>query len=60
MANKLEIKLVRGVAGQTTAVKNVLKGLGLKRRNHTVVRQDTPAIRGMVFKIIQCLEVKVL
>jgi len=60
MANKLEIKLKRGIAGQPKAIKNVIKGLGLRRPNHVVVRQDTPSIRGMIFKIIHCLEVKVL
>ena len=60
MVRKLQIKLVRGMAGQHSHIKEVLKGLGFSKSQQTIVRQDTPAIRGMVFKVIHCLEVKVL
>ncbi|MCO5096588.1 MAG: 50S ribosomal protein L30 [Rhodocyclaceae bacterium] len=28
-----------------------VRGLGLKRRNHTVELEDTPAVRGMINKV---------
>jgi len=31
--------------------KACLKGIGLRRIRHTVVRQDTPEIRGMILKV---------
>ncbi|HMB16147.1 MAG TPA: 50S ribosomal protein L30, partial [Pelovirga sp.] len=30
---------------------NVLKGLGFRRMNQTVILQDTPEIRGMIRKV---------
>ena len=36
----------------------MLKGLGLRRIRHEVVREDTPAVRGMVTKIEYLLEVE--
>lgn len=57
MANTIRVKLVRGTAGQPRWIQKVMKGLGLRRPGHTVTLKDTPAIRGMVFKIIHCLEV---
>ena len=60
MASQIEIKLKRGTAGQPERVKKVIKGLGLRRPGHKVVREDSPSIRGMIFKIIHCVEVKLL
>jgi large subunit ribosomal protein L30 len=58
MANQLQIKLIRGRAGQPKRIKAVMKGLGLSRPHQVVVRPDTPSIRGMIVKIVHCLEVK--
>ena len=58
--SQIQIKLKRGVAGQPKPVRDVIKGLGLRKINQIVLRKDTPAIRGMVFKIIHCLEVKII
>jgi large subunit ribosomal protein L30 len=35
-----------------------VRGLGLRRTNHTVTVEDTPAIRGMINKVSYLLEVK--
>jgi large subunit ribosomal protein L30 len=36
-----------------------LRGLGFRRKlNHTVVREDTPAIRGMINKVSYLLKVE--
>ena len=56
----VKIKLVRSVIGTTRHQREVVKGLGLRRINHTVQREDTPEIRGMIDKvshIVQVLEV---
>ena len=34
-----------------------LAALGLRRLNHTVEQQDSPSIRGMVFKVRHLVEV---
>ena len=46
--NQLKITQVKSEIGQTKRQRGTLTGLGLKRIGHTVVRQDTPSIRGMV------------
>src|SRR5215510_6148274 len=35
-----------------------MRGLGIRRMQHTVVHQDTPQIRGMVFKVRHLLKVE--
>ena len=48
---KLKITQVRSAIGLPKDQKATVRALGLKRMNDTVVQPDTPAIRGMVFKI---------
>lgn len=45
------IKLVRSPIGCPANHKLVVKGLGFRKLQQTVVRPDTPAIRGMIDKI---------
>ena len=57
MAGKmLKITQIRSVIGCTTYQRNVLKGLGLRKLNHTVTRLDTQEIRGMIKKISHLLQ----
>jgi large subunit ribosomal protein L30 len=37
--------------------REVLRGLGLRRIRHEVVRPDTPAVRGMVAKVRYLVEI---
>jgi len=53
----LKIKLVRSVIGTTRYQREVVKGLGLRRINHTVEREDTPEIRGMIDKVSHIVQV---
>ena len=48
MAKQLKVTQRRSGIGRTQRQKDTLRGLGLKRIGQTVVRQDTPEIRGMV------------
>ncbi len=54
----LEITLRRSTIGRPQRHKRVAAGLGLTKLNRTVVRLNTPEIRGMVQKIIHLVEVK--
>ena len=54
---KLQIKQVRGWAGCPRQQQLVLKGLGLGRPGRSVLREDTPAIRGMLHKVRHLVEV---
>lgn len=56
-AASLKLKLVKSVIGSTERQRQTVKGLGLRRLHHTVVRKDTPEIRGMVVKVQHLLEV---
>ncbi|MHB1324349.1 MAG: 50S ribosomal protein L30 [Coriobacteriia bacterium] len=48
---KLKITQVRSAIGLPKDQKATVRALGLKRMNDTVEQDDTPVIRGMVFKI---------
>jgi len=54
---KLKVTLVKSVIGCKSTHRATVRGLGLKRINHTVELQDTPAVRGMinkVFYLVKC------
>jgi large subunit ribosomal protein L30 len=46
-----KIKWVRSAIGCTRDMRQAVRGLGLRRLQQVVEREDTPAIRGMVDKI---------
>lgn len=54
---KLRIRQVRSAIGTIRAHREVLRGLGLRRIRHEVVREDTPATRGAIRKIGYLLDV---
>jgi large subunit ribosomal protein L30 len=47
----IKVKLVKGLAGTRADHRATVRGLGLRRLNHTVELIDTPAVRGMINKI---------
>lgn len=58
MANKLQITLKRSMIGHPETHRVIVKTLGLRKVNQTVVHNDHPAIRGMISKVNYLLEVK--
>ena len=60
MADKktLKVKLVRSIAGTRESHRATVRGLGLRRLNHTVELEDTPAVRGMINKVIYLLKLE--
>ena len=58
-AEKKTIRIRQIRSGICTPVdqKQALKGLGLRRIRHEVVRPDTPAIRGQILKVRHLVEV---
>jgi len=50
-SKQISVTLVRSPAGALPRHRECVRGLGLKKMNHTVVLEDTPSIRGMVNKI---------
>ncbi|GEN88597.1 50S ribosomal protein L30 [Oceanobacillus sp. FSL W8-0428] len=58
MSKKLEITLTRSVIGGTDVQRKTVEALGLKKIRQSVVREDTPAVRGMVNRVSHLLTVK--
>ena len=58
MAKELKLTLKKSNIGSTQKVRATLVGLGLTRTNKTIVRKDTPEIRGMVNKVAHLIEVE--
>ena len=50
--------LVKSVIGRIESHRACVSGLGLRRLNHTVEVQDTPANRGMINKVGYLLKVE--
>lgn len=48
---KIKITLVKSVIGTKQDHRATVRGLGLRRINHTSELQDTPAVRGMIKKV---------
>lgn len=56
-SKQIRIRQVRSPIGRTRGQRQVLESLGLRRIRHEVVREDTPAVRGMVNKIPHLAEI---
>jgi len=48
---KIKVTLLKSVIGTKQEHRATVRGLGLRRINHSVELQDTPAVRGMVNKV---------
>jgi len=51
MAGTIKITQVRSIIDQLEPMKRTIKALGLGRPHRSVVKRDTPAIRGMIRKV---------
>jgi large subunit ribosomal protein L30 len=52
----LKVTLVRSVIGTKQSHRATVRGLGLRKLNHTVELEDTPAVRGMIQKVSYLLK----
>jgi large subunit ribosomal protein L30 len=57
MARYFEVTLKRSYNGRTPSVIGTLVGLGLKRPGTKVALKDTPAVRGMIYKVVDMVSV---
>ncbi|MBU3735786.1 MAG: 50S ribosomal protein L30 [Methylobacterium sp.] len=57
-AGTVKVTLVKSVIGRIASHRACVSGLGLRRLNHTVEVQDTPANRGMINKVGYLLKVE--
>jgi large subunit ribosomal protein L30 len=54
----IRVTLVRSPIGYTETQKRTVRALGLRRMHQTVEHQDSPAVRGMITKVIHLLKVE--
>lgn len=55
--NNVQVTLKRSPIGTPERHRLVLRGLGLRHIRQTVIRPDTPQVRGMIQKVGYLLEV---
>jgi|TARA_B100000795_G_scaffold48121_1_gene31578 large subunit ribosomal protein L30 len=55
--NTVTVKQTRSLIGSTKKQVASIKGLGLRRINHEVTLEDTPAIRGMIKVVRHMVEI---
>lgn len=58
MAKQLVITQTKSRINAPKVQKQTLDALGLKKMNHTVIKEDTPSIRGMVKTVHHLVTVK--
>lgn len=54
---KVKVTLVKSTIGALERHRQCVRGLGLRRIRHTVELIDTPAVRGMINKVIHLVEI---
>ncbi|MBO9348680.1 50S ribosomal protein L30 [Chloroflexus sp. MS-CIW-1] len=55
---KLRVTYVKSAIGYARDQKATLAALGLRRLNQSVLKPDTPSVRGMLFKIQHLVKVE--
>lgn len=53
---RIKVTLVRSLIGTRESHRATVRGLGLRRINHVVDLEDTPAVRGMINKVSYLLK----
>ena len=54
----IKVTLIKSTNGRLESHKACVRGLGLRRINHTVEVEDTPSIRGMINKVSYLVRVE--
>jgi large subunit ribosomal protein L30 len=58
MAAQLKVTQIKSSYGQLKSIAASVRGLGLRRRHHSVVVADTPENRGMIYAANHMLKVE--
>jgi large subunit ribosomal protein L30 len=56
-ASTVKIQWVKSFIGCTDDMRQTIRGLGFRRMQQTVERQDTPETRGMILKVRHLVKV---
>ncbi len=54
---QIKIKQIKSRINAPAVQKRTLDALGLKKMNHTVIKEDTPSVMGMVKKVHHLVQV---
>jgi large subunit ribosomal protein L30 len=57
-AGRIRVKQVRSLSGRPDKHRRTIEALGLKYTQHSVVHEDTPAIRGMINQVVHLVTVE--
>mgnify|MGYP001043985343 FL=1 len=57
MSGTIKVTLVRSGIGKNEKIRSTLRGLGLTKLHKTVELENTPAIRGMISKVVSMVKV---
>lgn len=60
MGKMLKITWVKSTIGQIKSQKATIQSLGLKKLNQTVIKEDSPQLRGMIDKVHHLVTVEEL
>jgi large subunit ribosomal protein L30 len=55
---KLKITLVKSLIGRPEEQRSTIRSLGLRKMNSSVIKEDSPAIMGMIRKVSHLLKVE--
>jgi large subunit ribosomal protein L30 len=58
MSKTVKVTQTKSSIGRLPKHRATLKGLGLRRINHTVELEDTPSVRGMINKVYYMVKVE--
>ena len=58
MAKTVKVTQLKSSIGRLPKHRATLKGLGLRRINHTVELEDTPSVRGMINQVHYMIKVE--
>jgi large subunit ribosomal protein L30 len=58
MAKQIKITQIRSIIDRIEPQKRTIKALGLGRPNRSVVKNDTPQVRGMIRKVAHLVSVE--
>ncbi len=58
MAKQIKITQIRSIIDRIEPQKRTIKALGLGRPNRSVVKNDTPQVRGMIRKVAHLVRVE--
>jgi len=54
----LKVTLKRSLIGNPEKIRSVVRALGLRKINQSVIHKDVPSVRGMIHKTCHMIEVK--